>query len=113
MSPPRRNVLVFGSTGKQGNAFIASVQKSEVLKDVDLVALTRKALSPAAHALASNRVHVVEGDLELPETIRKVFQERDIWGVFIVLAFPGLGVDPSGQERQGMVVQPLHRLEYH
>lgn len=29
--------------------------------------------------------------------------EGGFWGVFVVLQFPGLGVDASGEERQGKV----------
>jgi nucleoside-diphosphate-sugar epimerase len=123
-----RKILVVGATGKQGSAFIraalaanASSGKSgdsdAVPSDAnssaqfDLVALTRNAESAAAKGLASlgDHVNVAAGNLDDPETVRKVFEHEKtkegggIWGVYVALAFPGLGADASGEERQGKV----------
>ncbi len=48
---------------------------------------------------------VVEGNLDSPETVRRVFEnakeDGGIWGVFCVLVFPGIGANADGEERQG------------
>ena len=53
------------------------------------------------------RLKIVQGDLDHRESVVRVFksveQEGGFWGVFVVLQFPGLGVDASGEERQGKV----------
>jgi hypothetical protein len=52
-------------------------------------------------------ITVVEGDLDHPDSVVKAFEdarhEGGIWGVFAVLAFPGLGAEGDGEERQGKV----------
>lgn len=114
MEPPTspRNILVTGATGKQGRAFIDAVLSSdeESAEDIRIIALTRVAESPGAKSLAklSERIQVVQGDLDKPDTVRRVFEDGSaqhggIWGVFVVLAFPGLGKDPTGEEMQGKV----------
>ena len=106
-----RKILVIGATGKQGGAFIrAAVQSSdENTKDIQVIALTRKASSPSAKAISGlERVQVVEANLDKPDTVRQVFHDAaqsdgGLWGVFVVLAFPGLGADATGEEKQGKV----------
>lgn len=116
-----RTILVVGATGKQGRAFIDSALSSST--DVHILALTRNTASPSAKPLVSasketERIKVVQADLDKPDTVRKVFEDakrakseneegvNGIWGVFVVLAFPGLGADASGEEKQGKVRQP-------
>lgn len=116
-----RTILVVGATGKQGRAFIDSALSSST--DVHILALTRNTASPSAKPLVSasrdsDRIKVVQADLDKPDTVRKVFEDakgakseneegvNGIWGVFVVLAFPGLGADASGEEKQGKVRQP-------
>ncbi|KAK7054895.1 hypothetical protein VNI00_003358 [Paramarasmius palmivorus] len=94
-----KTILVTGATGRQGKAFISGILSEEKLA--------------AQHP---NRVTIVEGDLDSADTIRKVFEDakkegRTIWGVFCVLAFPGLGADADGEEKQGKMVADLS-LEY-
>ncbi|KLO19619.1 NAD(P)-binding protein [Schizopora paradoxa] len=110
MTSPTRTVLVAGATGKQGRAFIEAVlhSQAESVQDIRIVALTRNPNSPSSKELshASDRVQVVRADLDQPDTVRKAFQdasqsEGGLWGVFVVLAFPGLGADATGEERQG------------
>lgn len=112
MSSSTRTILVAGATGKQGRAFIEAVLQSqeESVTDIRIVAFTRNPNSQSSKELsqASPRVQVVQADLDRPETVRKAFQdasqsEGGLWGVFIVLAFPGLGADATGEERQGKV----------
>ena len=112
MSSSTRTILVAGATGKQGRAFIEAVlfSQAESVQDIRIVALTRNPNSQSSKELgrSSDRVHVVQADLDQPDTVRKAFQdasqsEGGLWGVFVVLAFPGLGADATGEERQGKV----------
>jgi NAD(P)-dependent dehydrogenase (short-subunit alcohol dehydrogenase family) len=107
-----RNIFVAGATGKQGRALIRALLGPTSSSDGGwrIYALTRRATSPAAQRLTEtypSNLTVVEGNLEDRESISKIFQDakRDggIWGVMCVLAFPGLGVDASGEEKQGKV----------
>jgi nucleoside-diphosphate-sugar epimerase len=111
---PRRNILVTGATGKQGTALIrallhpSSPDTSRATHQYHIYALTRKASSPNAQSLSKEKdVMVVEGDLDVPESISKIFEDSKsnggIWGVYAVLAFPGLGAPADGEERQGKV----------
>ncbi|CAL1699638.1 unnamed protein product [Somion occarium] len=107
-----RKILITGATGKQGRALISSLHDS----DFQLLALTRNPSSPSADSLKAHpHVELIQGDLDKPETIRKVFEDAggkaSIWGVFAVLAFPGMRVNPSGEERQGILLAEL-ALEY-
>jgi NAD(P)-dependent dehydrogenase (short-subunit alcohol dehydrogenase family) len=104
-----RTILVVGATGKQGSAFVHSVVAAN--SDFRILALTRNASSPVAQDLASlsERVQIVQANLDVPDSVRKVFQDATqagdgrIWGVLSVLAFPGLGADATGEENQGIV----------
>ncbi|KAE9375819.1 NAD(P)-binding protein [Stipitochalara longipes BDJ] len=117
-----RNILVAGATGKQGQALIQALLSPVAPSPEDgwhVYALTRKASSPAAVRLAEKyptSLTTVEGNLEERESIVKVFEDvkksGGIWGVFCVLAFPGMGVDASGEERQGKNLADIS-LEYH
>lgn len=105
-----RTILVVGATGKQGSAFIAATLSTGAASDLRILALTRSAKS---HPLGEvDRVTVVEGNLDDPQSIRKIFEDEKekgsgIWGVFLVLAFPGLGADSSGEERRGKLIVDL------
>ena len=111
----KRNVLVTGATGKQGQALIRALlhaQEAAVADDhiYHIYALTRKASSPGAQALAERwkeNLTVVEGDLDDRASISKIFGDTKgnggIWGVFAVLAYPGLGAEADGEEEQGKV----------
>ena len=111
----RRNILVAGATGKQGQALVRALidPQPPALPDKDheyhVYALTRKASSPTAQHLAElgTDITIVEGDLDAPESISQIFEnaksDGGIWGVFAVLAFPGLGANADGEERQGKV----------
>lgn len=111
-------ILVAGATGKQGRALIEALQPSPDSDDMPfrVLALTRSASSPSAqHLLQERHVQVVEGDLDSPQSIRKVYEDAKgfggVWGVFCVLAFPGLGANADGEERQGKFMADL-ALEY-
>ncbi|KAJ7185078.1 hypothetical protein GGX14DRAFT_620564, partial [Mycena pura] len=106
-TPTRKLVLVVGATGKQGQALIRALYYSG---EFHIWALTRSLTSPAAKSLAAHttpeQVTLVQGDLDKPETMRALFEDAkstrgQVWGVFCVLAFPGLGANADGEEKQG------------
>ena len=109
----KRNVLVVGATGKQGSAFvragITAMNGENDSPEVHFLALTRDVSSGSAKKLAAlgDKVTLVSADLDKPDTVRKVFEDAKsgggVWGVYMSLAFPGLGMDASGEERQGKV----------
>ena len=105
-----RTILVIGATGKQGHAFIGATLSTGAASNLRILALTRSIKSARSRSLDDvERVKLVEGDLDDPKSIRDIFEaekvdgKNEIWGVFVVLAFPGLGADMSGEERQGKV----------
>ncbi|KAG6855248.1 hypothetical protein H0H87_006167, partial [Tephrocybe sp. NHM501043] len=110
-------LLVTGATGKQGTALITALLDSEGSTEPNpfrILALTRNATTPAAKHLKSvgDRVTVVEGDLEDASSLRKVFEDaknggEGIWGVFSVQAYPGLGANADGIEKQGKILADL------
>ncbi|KAK4167799.1 hypothetical protein QBC43DRAFT_230400 [Cladorrhinum sp. PSN259] len=123
-----RTILVVGATGKQGHALIRSLifsppvnknsqSKTSIPIKWRVLALSRNSSGPAAQSLlkeadrhnAKDCIKLVEGDLDKPDTIRKIFTEEEkIWGVFVVLAYPGLGAPPSDMEvNQGKTVADL------
>lgn len=104
-----RKILVVGATGKQGSSFLRAALAPDANSDLHFVALTRDTQSRAAQQVKAlgERVSVVAANLDKPETLRKVFEEEKervgFYGMFVVLAFPGLGEDGAGEERQGKV----------
>lgn len=114
MAEARRNVLVVGATGKQGSAVIHHLlaqPRSATTPDWRVWALTRGTSSPAARKLQSDgtgRLELVEGDLEDAARIRSVFEtvaaaDGGLWGVFVAITFPGLGVKDDRERVQGIV----------
>ncbi|KAF5386322.1 hypothetical protein D9757_008579 [Collybiopsis confluens] len=71
--------------------------------------------SPAAKALSAQypeTLTLMSGNLLSEESMRKVFEEAQtsfggVWGVFCVLAFPGLGANADGEETQGKILASL------
>ncbi|KAG5352465.1 hypothetical protein C0989_002175 [Termitomyces sp. Mn162] len=116
-------LLVTGATGKQGKALISAIQTDTTKPSpFHILALTRNPRSPAAKQLSAletkngnENVEVVEGDLDNADSVRRVFEDAKkkggVWGVFCVLAFPGLGANADGEERQGKTLADL-ALEY-
>ncbi|KAJ6553042.1 hypothetical protein B0H19DRAFT_1211011 [Mycena capillaripes] len=116
---PKKLLLVTGATGKQGRALIHALNlgdtESNAEPEFHVWALTRTISSPAANALAAHNtqhVTVVQGNLDSPEAIRKIFEDAKrehggVWGVFCVLAFPGLGADTTGEEKQGKTLADI------
>lgn len=126
----RRNILVTGATGKQGQALIRALLYPSLDAATEppeytyhIYALTRNSSSTAAKLLLDKyqpHITLVEGDLDTPDSIRAIFEEakqedegrsQGIWGVFAVLAFPGLAAQADGEERQGKMLADLS-LEY-
>ncbi|KAF9066745.1 hypothetical protein BDP27DRAFT_1329981 [Rhodocollybia butyracea] len=110
-------ILVTGATGRQGRALINTLgltapSHADSEPDFHILALTRKTSSPAAISLASySHVSVIEGNLDSATSLRKIFEDAKsqggIWGVFCVLAFPGLGANADHEESQGKVLADL------
>lgn len=128
LKPQTRTILITGATGQQGQALIAALRPrdhnsnsnlnsatasaalaSEAEIEYHVLALTRNKNSDIAKRLAGEKhVSIVEGDLSQRESIRKIFEDAQsegdrIWGVFAVMAYPGLNKDAEGEERQGKV----------
>lgn len=124
MAPSPRSILVTGATGRQGKALIRAVLagnaelKEQGQAPFHVLALTRNATSAKSKALvrtlggSEEDVAVVQGNLDEEASIRAVFdnakEKGGIWGVFCVLAFPGLGANADGEEKQGKVCTKLH-----
>ncbi|KAJ7197067.1 NAD(P)-binding protein [Mycena haematopus] len=113
-------ILVAGATGKQGRALIHALhlgdRESNIEPEFHILALTRTASSPAASALvaahSTQHVTIVQGDLESPDDLRKIFEDAKkerggIWGVFCALAFPGLGASADSEEKQGKTLADI------
>ncbi|KAJ7476694.1 NAD(P)-binding protein [Mycena latifolia] len=113
----KKLILVTGATGKQGRALIRALGLAEDNNEhgFHVWALTRTVSSPAANHLVAHypqHVAVVQGNLDSAETIRKIFDDAKkehggIWGVFCVLAFPGLGANADGEEKQGKTLAEM------
>ena len=122
-----RSILVAGATGKQGSALIrallqpssstASLRNVTSAPEYHIYALTRKISSPSAQSLLKtyhpSTLTLVEGNLDDPSSIIAVFEtaklndEGGIWGVFAIMAFPGLGASAEGEERQGKMLADI------
>jgi len=76
-----QRILVTGATGKQGGALISALLTSQPKPPFHIVALTRKADSPGAKALAQKpNVSVLQGDLD---DCSSIFNKSDPFhGVF-------------------------------
>ncbi|KAH8087139.1 NAD(P)-binding protein [Cristinia sonorae] len=109
-------ILVVGATGKQGQAFIRALTRGPgepPLFPVRVLALTRYPNSPRALALQKNRpwLELVRGNLDSRDSIKQVFVHAGgkgaIWGMFVVLAFAGLGESTEGEAVQGITLADL------
>lgn len=100
-----KTVLVVGATGQQGRSVIRALCQS---REYRCLALTRDVSSPKARRLASlENVELVTGDLDDIDQLRSIFKKAEkgltgaIWGVFVALAYPGLGAGGAREEAQG------------
>ncbi|KAJ7211084.1 NAD(P)-binding protein [Mycena rebaudengoi] len=118
----KKLILVTGATGQQGGSLIRALREPELESGSEsafhILALTRTLNSPAAtHLVAQNvqNVTAVQGNLDSEESMRKIFEDAKkdggVWGVFCVLAFPGLGANADGEEKQGKLLADM-ALEY-
>ena len=105
-------ILVVGATGKQGTAFIRALSQGPgepPIFPVRILALTRNPASPKALALQKDRpwVELIRGNLDSRDSIRQVFVRAGgkgaVWGVYMVLAYAGLGESTEGEAVQGIV----------
>lgn len=117
-----KTVLVTGSTGLQAKALVKSLlssntqtQRSE--EKFKVLALTRNPSSPLAESLKTDcqndsnidntNLNFVKGNLNDELSLRAIFEEEKkkdgIWGVHIVLPFPGLGHKVDVESQQGIV----------
>jgi uncharacterized protein YbjT (DUF2867 family) len=102
-----KTILVIGATGQQGKALITAlspVENGDPDTQYHILALTRSRSSVAARSLADRKyATLVEGDLNDRDSIVKIFDDAQksdlgaIWGVFAVLAYPGLGKMPMAR----------------
>jgi uncharacterized protein YbjT (DUF2867 family) len=111
----KRTVLITGATGKQGRAVIHALLSPAAAPgpEYHVIALTRSTSSaPAQHLLEAEKdnlpqITLKEGDLDKRDSVRKIFVDAaadgGIWGVYAVLAYPGLGANADGEEAQGKV----------
>lgn len=96
-TPPLRNLLVTGATGKQGGAVISALLRCQSNPPFNIFALTRNTKSAPAQSLASKQnVSLVEGDLD---NVPAIFQNlpESIHGVFSVQT----PLKPKVEEQQG------------
>ncbi|KAK4444228.1 NAD(P)-binding protein [Podospora aff. communis PSN243] len=119
MAAPRRNILVVGATGKQGGATVRALLAPGSPPDFHVWGMTRNSTGALAKGVADDarrlnaegRFQLVEGNLEDAEGVRKVFEmisaEGGIWGVFVAIAFPGLGVKDDREKDQGIMLANL------
>ena len=80
-----------------------------------ILALTRNPSAASSRSLLNRKwtsepvealLELVQGDLDKPLTIRKIFEAEGHGGiaaVFVALAFPGLGARADKEEAQGIV----------
>ncbi|TFK61648.1 NAD(P)-binding protein [Pluteus cervinus] len=119
-----KKLLIVGATGRQGRSLVRHLRPAEDGEQIPdhtrlpfhVLALTRKRNSPNAKMLSKEpHVTLVQGDLNDPASIRKIFEDEKesggIWGVFVALAFPGLGANADAEEMHGKFLADL-AVEY-
>ncbi|KAB8259241.1 hypothetical protein BDV32DRAFT_59702 [Aspergillus pseudonomiae] len=97
-------LLIIGATGKQGGAVVDALVAQDA--DVEILAVTRNAQSPSAQKLAqkSDKVKLVQGDLNNPAGIfenAKKASSLPVWGVFSLQSPFAKGESLESEERQG------------
>ena len=70
-----RSILITGATGHQSGA----TARALVGKGFDLYPMTRKPESPAARELAAAGIHVIQGDLDDEESLKRALDGK--WSV--------------------------------
>jgi len=87
-------VLVTGATGQQGGAVARALLK----RGHEVTALSRNASGDAARQLASSGVAIVDGDFEMPETVRNAALGVDT----VFLMGNSWEAGPEGETRHGV-----------
>lgn len=115
---PTRNIIVIGATGKQGRSFIRILLSLPRSDDNDasyrVWAVTRNpSAAPATRLVDAERsnassITVLPGDLNDSSSMRAIFAQvagadGGLFGVFVVLAYPGLSRKSDQEARQGKV----------
>ncbi|KAK5994956.1 hypothetical protein PT974_03345 [Cladobotryum mycophilum] len=119
----KRNIIVIGATGKQGRAFIHALLSPSSDGDTNneayhVWAITRQPFSPsAAGILEAEKDHeknitIVGGDVNDAGRMKEIFTQVStadgaIFGVFVVLAYPGLGNKSDEEIKQGKMLADL------
>lgn len=96
-----RTILITGITGQQGGAIAAALAGS----GFRLRGVTRKPGGEVAQARARQGVEIVEGDFDIPDSMRKAL--AGVWGVFAMQNTWEAGV--VKEEEQGKRVATLAR----
>ncbi|KAE8353405.1 hypothetical protein BDV28DRAFT_133273 [Aspergillus coremiiformis] len=97
-------LLITGATGKQGGAVVNGLLAQDA--ELEILALTRNPQSPSAQKLAqkSEKIKLVQGDLNNPvgifENAKKV-TSLPVWGVFSLQNPFAKGESLESEERQG------------
>ncbi|KAH6985566.1 hypothetical protein EDB80DRAFT_590398 [Ilyonectria destructans] len=103
-----RNLLITGTTGKQGGSVVEAVL-DRFSQDFTILAVTRNAQSPSAARLTkkSSTVKLVEGNLDdVPSLLRaaKKVASGPIWGVYSAQAAVTKSTTFEGEIRQGIAL---------
>ena len=97
----KQRILITGATGQQGGAVAAALANG----GFELLGMTRKPESPAAQALRTKGVTVVQGDLDDAASLKQAL--AGAWGVFAVQNTWEAGVEQ--EEEQGKRIATLAR----
>ncbi|KAL8952926.1 MAG: hypothetical protein Q9222_001185 [Ikaeria aurantiellina] len=112
-----KNILVTGSTGKQGRALISTILSSPQSSDFTIYALTRNPSSPSALFLAdlSSSIRLLAGNLDdvpaIFSSLLTATSGASIWGVSSVQQATMDGATPEREETQGKALID-HALEH-
>ncbi|EJT99509.1 NADP-binding protein [Dacryopinax primogenitus] len=112
---PTKTILVIGATGKQGSGMVSSlVSANRLAKPQQPLPYRVLALTRTPHKNEGMKqlpgVEVVQGDLNDEAGMEAIFSGEGmggIWGVFMCLAFPGLGKPADSELAQGKLAANL------
>ena len=91
-----KTVLVTGATGRQGGAVVRHMRPN----GWKLRALTRNPSSYAVKQFASQRVGLVQGDLDDPGSLDRA--ARDVYGIYSVQDFSTVGAKREVRQRKNL-----------
>jgi len=85
-----KTIFVAGATGQQGGAVIkALLKRGEKYK---ILALTRNPESEKAKKLKEKGITLIQGDLDDKKLLEETLKGNNIYGVFCITTFAGVGV---------------------